>query len=283
MVTRIGTDPAVVTDRAAISLVTGSGLILATALRRTVTSPVTGMAQALDRAPTDRYLAMILTATAREAMARLATGQDRMATAMAAATVRHRRLVSTVLPLTEVTAAGRPATRREPTGTGRRRLATTTGLRRSTEATAISSGPDTMRAVIRASIRHDLAMAGAGRAGPALVQLQARVQDLIAGYHRAGKAGDGLATRPLADPITETPIRGLARADTRRADATRRTTGSRRTVRRPAGGIRAGRRTAMPATARPGMWVTGVRASSRPPSPQLSRYRLLSPQVRRRR
>jgi hypothetical protein len=211
--TRIGTDQAVVTGQAT-GLATDTGPILATVQPITATSPVTGTLQGLVQVGMDHRLAtvpvMALRVTVRAAMARAAMGLDPTDTAMAAATVRHRRLVSTVRPLIAVTVGVRRGIRQEPMGTVRhQQVATTTGLRlrlrlrRSTAAMAINSGRVTTRAAIRAAIRRDPATAGAGQAGAVPVQ----VLDLTAGCRRVGRTGGGQPIQPLAGRTSGRPIR----------------------------------------------------------------------------
>ena len=199
--TRIGMDLAAVTDRGT-GLATGIGPILATDRSTTATSPATGTARDLAKAGTARRLVMVPAVTVT---AKAATGPGPTATATAAAMARLRRLVNTVLPATEAMVAPRPGIRRASMGTVRHPVATTTDLRRSTAATAISSDLATTHAVTRATTRRGLAMIEAGQAGP--VQALAQVLDLTAGYHRVGKTGDGPATRRLVGRISGPPIR----------------------------------------------------------------------------
>lgn len=188
---RIGTGPAPATGQ-----VTGTGLTLVTARRTTATSLATGTGLGLLPAGKLRHLATapdtVRTATVAEVMTStldtdltaigtVVTDQDqdqRLALVLAPASTVRR-------PATGVTVVG--IRRHQPTGTGLRLAATTTGRPLSTEATAIRGVRVTIRVVTKVNTGKGRAMVEVGRVG----------LGLTAGCRRAGRIGGGLATRGL--------------------------------------------------------------------------------------
>lgn len=192
MATRIGMG-----RRVATGLVMDTGLTLVIGRRTTATSLDT--VQGLLPAGKPHHLAMApgtgRTVTAVEVLTRLDTDLTVTVTAVTGPDLclgPVLGLVNTVRrPVTGATVVG---IRRQLTVTGHRPADTTTGLRLSTEVTAIRGGQVTTRAGL--TTRSGQVMVEVGRVGLGLGL------DPMAGCRRAGRIGGGLATRGLPGPIS---------------------------------------------------------------------------------